>query len=63
VIKSNGTDSVFLSGIDPAKRYPQLHNAHLFKPRQKPPIGNFYKFVGNKLVKTKQPASVRFKQN
>jgi cyclophilin family peptidyl-prolyl cis-trans isomerase len=62
VIKSSGTDSVFLSGIDPANRYPQLHNAHFFKPHKKPSLGNFYKFVGNKLVKTKQPASVKFTQ-
>ncbi len=61
VVKSPGTDSVFLSGIDPYRRVPHFKVAgfHL-KPQN---LGAFYKFVGKKLVKTDQPIDTLLKQN
>ena len=61
VVKSPCTDSVFLSGINPYKRVPHWKVAgfHL-KPQDK---GAFYRFVGNKLVKTDQPISTPLRQN
>ncbi len=59
VLKSSGTDSVFLSPISPA------HHPHYGKPRhggKVVPAGSFYKFAGDKLVKTKQPVTVKISQ-
>lgn len=61
VVKSPGTDTVFLSGIDPYNRVPHFKVASFHGKTQD--IGAFYKFVGNRLVKTNQPASVPFRQN
>lgn len=61
VVKSPGTDSVFLSGLDPYNRVPHWKAAsHHGKT---PNVGHFYKFAGNRLVKTNQPASVRLTPN
>jgi cyclophilin family peptidyl-prolyl cis-trans isomerase len=61
VVKSPGTDSVFLSGIDPYHRVPHWKaSGYHHRPQN---LGAFYKFVGNRLVKTNQPASVPFRQN
>lgn len=61
VVKSPGTDSVFLSGIDPYNRVPhwKVSGFHL----KKQDLGAFYRFVGNALVKTGQPVSAPFRQN
>jgi cyclophilin family peptidyl-prolyl cis-trans isomerase len=60
VIKSSGTDSVFVSPISPYSRVPHFKAAAFEK---KLPVGNFYKFVGNKLVKTKFPATIKLRQH
>ena len=61
VVKSPGTDTVFLSGVDPYNRVPHFRVASFHGKKQD--LGAFYKFVGNKLVKTNQPASTPFRQN
>ncbi len=61
VVKSPGTDSVFLSHIDPYNRVPHWKVAGFHG--KKVNVGAFYKFVGKKLVKTAQPASAPLKPN
>jgi cyclophilin family peptidyl-prolyl cis-trans isomerase len=60
ILKSDGTDSIFVSPINPSKRLPH------YKPASRKvnePIGSFYKFAGKKLVATKFPASIKIKQH
>jgi cyclophilin family peptidyl-prolyl cis-trans isomerase len=61
VVKSPGTDSVFLSEVDPYHRVPHW-KASSFHGK-KANLGAFYKFVGNRLVKTNQPVSAPLKPN
>lgn len=61
VVKSPGTDSVFLSGIAPYHRVPHFKVAGAHLKAQN--LGAFYKFVGKRLVKTNQPVSTLLKQN
>jgi cyclophilin family peptidyl-prolyl cis-trans isomerase len=59
VVKGAGATSVFLSRINPAK------HPHYGKPshgNKAVPAGAFYKFVGNHLVRTKQPVTRRLIQ-
>ncbi len=61
VVKSPGTDTVFLSGINPYARVPHFKVASFHGKKQD--LGAFYQFVGNRLVKTDQPVSAPFRQN
>ncbi len=64
VLKSAGTDSVFLSQIDP---YHRVAHSRGHKPipgiHQTSRPGNFYQFVGNRLVKTRQRVTVPLVQS
>lgn len=60
VVKSPGTDSVFLSGLQPYHRLRHYRAASFHGTV--PSVGHYYKFVGTKLVKTSQPATTRLDQ-
>ena len=61
VVKSPGVDTIFLSGIDPYRRVPHFKVAGFHLKKQD--LGAFFKFVGNKPVKTGQPIDTLLKQN
>jgi hypothetical protein len=61
VVKSPGTDSVFVSNINPYRRAPHYKVAGFHLEKQ--PLGAFYKFAGKTLVKTNQPVNATLFQN
>jgi cyclophilin family peptidyl-prolyl cis-trans isomerase len=60
ILKSDGTDSIFISPISPSNRVPHFKAA---SKKENQPVGHFFKFAGKKLVQTKFPATIKLKQH